>query len=125
MDYQKINKLNIGKWEKALEYLTQELSKNDIPYYLSASGLHYILGEDVYPYDIDLFVSKEDITKAFSLFNEYKTSDVHKWEERYLEFQGIYNDIPFEICEWEEEPKKLEIFRFKDLDIRINEKAIS
>lgn len=121
MDYQKINKLNIGKWEKALEYLTQELSKNDIPCYLSASGLHYILGEDVYPYDIDLFVSKENIDKAFGLFNEYKISDIHKWEDKYLEFQGMYNNTPFEICEWEEEPKKIKILKFKNSEVCISD----
>ncbi len=120
-EYYEINKQNIGKWEKALRYLTQELSKNNILYCLSASGLHYILGEDVYPYDIDLFVSKEDITKAFSLLNEYKISDIHKWEDKYLEFQGMYNNIPFEICEWEEEPKKLEIVEFKDFKVCISD----
>ncbi len=119
MDYQEINKQNIGKWEKALVYLTDALSKNDITYYLSASGLHYILGEDVYPYDIDLFISKENITKAFSLFNEYKTSDIHKWEDIYLEFQGMYNNIPFEICEWEAEPKGLILVKFKDFEVYI------
>lgn len=54
--------------EKALRYLTLELSKNNVPYYLSASGLHYILDEYVYPYDIDLFVSKENIDKAFLVY---------------------------------------------------------
>jgi len=119
MDYQEINKQNIGKWEKVLVYLTNILSKNDIPYYLSASGLHYILGEEIYPYDIDLFISKGNISKAFSLFNEYKTSDIHKWEDKYLEFQGIYNNIPFEICEWEVEPKGLRIVKFKYFEVCI------
>ena len=27
--------------------------------------------------------------------------------EYIFEFQGIYNDIPFEICEWEETPDKM------------------
>lgn len=118
-EYYEINKKNIGKWEKALRYLTLELSKNNVPYYLSASGLHYILDEYVYPYDIDLFVSKENIDKAFGLFNKYKTSDIHKWEDRYLEFQGMYNNIPFEICEWEEIPKEIKSGKFKDLKVCI------
>jgi hypothetical protein len=120
MDYQKINKENISKWEDALKYLTDILNEEDIKYYLSASGLHYILRKDVYPYDIDIFMSKEDVTKAFEFFKEYRVSNLHYCKEnnrRYLEFQGLYNKIPFEICEWEEEPKGLKSVKFKDINI--------
>lgn len=119
MNYQLINKQNVGKWEEALNYLTDILKTNGIPYYLSASGLNYILSSNIYPYDIDLFISKEDIPKAFTLLNKYTTTKIHKWENTFLEFQGIYNDIPFEICEWEETPDKMINIPFKDMEVSI------
>lgn len=122
MDYQTINKQNLPKWEHTLKYITKVLHKNSIKYYLSASGLHYIQGEDVYPYDIDIFMSKEGVEKVYKLLSKYKTSKLHYWEEhskKLLEFQGTYNDIPFEICEWEEEPKGLKQVEYKDMSIYI------
>ncbi len=109
MDYQKINKQNIDSWEKALFYITKVLDENNIKYYLSASGLEYLLGSNIYPYDIDIFMSKEDVEKVYKLLSKYKTSKLHYWEEdnkKLLEFQGIYDDRPFEICEWEGEPEE-------------------
>jgi hypothetical protein len=120
MNYQEINKKNISKWENTLKYLVDILEKENIPYYLSASGLHYILGEDVYPYDIDLFMSKENVRKIYEVLKEYSTSEIHTWEDTpYIEFQGEYNGIPFEICEWEEEPRSLEEIIFKDITVKI------
>ncbi len=119
MDYQQINRQNIGRWEETLKYLTTTLDNNSITYYLSASGLHYILGSKIYPYDIDLFMPEENIKQAFELLKKFSTSDLHKWENKYLEFQGIYNNIPFEICEWEEIPKEIKSAKFKDLIVCI------
>ncbi len=119
MNYQKINKKNIEKWENTLKYLTHTLDINKISYYLSASGLHYIQGSNIYPYDIDLFLSQKDILKAFELLKEYTTSELHKWENKYLEFQGEYNGILFEICEWEAEPSKIKIKIFRDFKVLI------
>ncbi|KUK77367.1 MAG: hypothetical protein XD93_0368 [candidate division WS6 bacterium 34_10] len=122
MDYQKINKSNISQWESTLKYLTDLLRENNIKYYLSASGLNYVQGSNIYPYDIDMFVSKDSVKKAFSLLEDYKTSNLHFWEEdgkKLLEFQGIYNETPFEICEWEEEPTELKTVEFKDILISI------
>lgn len=99
MDYQKINKQNIEKWKDALFFITKTLNTNNIQYYLSASGLKYILGSNIYPYDIDLFMSKEDIPKIYEILKEYTTSDIHTWDDRLIEFQGEYIGIPFEICE--------------------------
>ncbi len=121
MNYQEINQKNIYKWEYTLKYLTEVLDKNIIPYYLSASGLEYILGKNIYPYDIDIFVSKDYVKKVFNILKEYKTSDIHLWEQKYLEFQGVYNDIPFEICEWEKGPKKLIGVNFKNIRVSIIE----
>jgi hypothetical protein len=121
MNYQEINKKNIYKWEEALKYLTTTLRENNINYYLSASGLHYILGEKIYPYDIDIFVSKKDIPKIYEILKEYTISDIHRWENKLLEFQGEYMGIPFEICEWEKEPKQLVNSKFKDFEISIVE----
>lgn len=119
MNYQEINKKNISKWENTLKYLVDILEKENIPYYLSASGLHYILGEEVYPYDIDLFMSKESVRKIYEVLKEYSTSEIHTWENTpYIEFQGEYNGIPFEICEWEEEPTSLEEIIFKDITVK-------
>jgi len=64
MNYQEINKRNIDKWEETLKYLSLILEGHNIPYYLSASGLHYILGSSIYPYDIDLFMSEVDVKKC-------------------------------------------------------------
>lgn len=120
MNYQEINKKNIGKWEEGLRFLAGILDKSNIPYYLSSSGLHYVLGKDFYPYDIDLFASKEDIRKAYEILKEYTTSEIHNWENTsYIEFQGKYNDIPFEICEWEEEPKSIKTIYFKNIEIKV------
>ncbi len=122
MDYNKINKQNIEKWENALEYITRKLKENNIPYYLSASGLHYIQGSKIYPYDIDVFTSKENVKKAYEILKGYKTSNLHYCEEekgKLLEFQGIYNDIPFEVCEWEREPKEIKFVEFKNIIIDI------
>lgn len=119
MDYQLVNKQNICKWEDTLKYLTNILKTNGIPYYLSASGLNYILGSDIYPYDIDLFISREDIPQAFTLLNKYTTTKIHKWENTFLEFQGTYNDIPFEICEWEDTPQKLISKLFNGIEVSI------
>ena len=95
------------------------MKENNIKYYFSASGLEYILGSNTYPYDIDLFMSKNDIPKIYELLKEYAISDIHKWEDRLLEFQGEHNDIPFEICEWEEEPSKIIQKKFKDFEVSI------
>jgi len=119
MDYQEINKNSIGKWESTLKFLIAILTKNNISYYLSASGLEYILEKDIYPYDIDLFISKRDIGKAYGLLKNLSTSEMHEWNNRYVEFQGKYNDVPFEICEWEEEPKQLINKMFKDFEVSI------
>lgn len=119
MNYQEINKQNIERWEDALRYLINILNKNDIKYYLSASGFEYVLGGDRYPYDIDLFTSTEDVRKAFELLKKYAVSDLHKFENLYLEFQGKINDVPFEICEWEEDIEVKEI-TYKDFRIKIS-----
>jgi hypothetical protein len=121
MNYNEINRQNLPKWINTLKYLITILNKNDIKYHLSASGLEYILGSKTYPYDIDLFISKENIKKVYEILKEYTVSDIHKWEDRLLEFQGNYNGIPFEICEWEEEPKKLINKKFKDFEVSIIE----
>ena len=119
-EFDKINQKNLPNWESALEYLTKVLAENNITYYLSASGLRYIQGEKyVYPYDIDLFMSEDSVKQAFELLKEFKTSDLRRWEESLLEFQGRYNNTPFEICEWEERPKQLVDFKFKGIDVSI------
>ena len=102
-------KKNISKWEETLKYLISIMNENGIKYYLSASGLEYVEGSKIYPYDIDIFVSKESVQKLFNILKEYVSSDLHYWQEgkeRYLEFQGISNNIPFEICEWSKNPKE-------------------
>ena len=122
MNYQEINKKNIPKWEKALKDITDILDRNNINYYISASGLHYIKGEEIYPYDIDLFMSKDNVKKVYELLKEYTVSDLHYWQEdnrEYLEFQGIYNDIPFEILEWNKDKNKLRKIKFKDMHISV------
>ena len=119
MDYQEINKQNLPKWEHALKYITNILKDHDIKYYLSASGLEYILGSNTYPYDIDLFVSKENVGKALELLRPLSISEIHEWDNRYVEFQGKCDDIPFEICEWEEEPNEIIQKRFKDFEVSI------
>ncbi len=119
MNYQEINKSNLPKWIETLKYLTNILEEKNIKYYLSASGLEYILGSDTYPYDIDLFMHKENVQKVYEILKDYSISDLHKWEDKFLEFQGEYNGIPFEICEWEEEPKELINKKFKDFEVSI------
>lgn len=121
MNYQEINKNNLPKWIDTLEYLTSILKENNIKYYLSASGLEYILGSKKYPHDIDIFSSKENISKMYEVLKEYAISDLHLWEDRLLEFQGKYNNIPFEICEWEEEPEDFKLVRFEGMEISILE----
>jgi len=95
MNYQEVNKQNLPEWTKALKYLTTILKENDIKYYLSASGLEYILGSNTYPYDIDLFVSLKDVGKAFELLRPLSISEIHEWDNRYVEFQGRCDGIPF------------------------------
>jgi hypothetical protein len=119
MDYQEINKQNLPKWIDTLKYLTTILKENNIKYYLSASGLEYILGSKTYPYDIDLFVSRKDVGEALELLRPLSISEIHEWDNRYVEFQGKCNDIPFEICEWEEEPNKIIQKKFKDFEVSI------
>ena len=119
MNYQEINKQNLPEWIKALKYLTNILKENQIRYYLSASGLEYILGSDTYPYDIDLFVSRKNVVKALEILRPLPITEIHEWNNRYVEFQGKYNGIPFEICEWEEEPRSLEEIIFKDITVKI------
>lgn len=120
MSYQTINKKNIPKWISTLKYLVNIFNTNDIKYFISYSGLEYILGSNIYPYDIDLFMSKENVKKLYKILKKYTVSNLHYWEEdnrEYLEFQAIYNDIPFEICEWKEEPKELKTIKFEDIEI--------
>jgi len=74
------------------------------------------LGSKTYPYDIDLFISRKDVAKAFELLRPLSITEIHEWDNRYLEFQGKCDGIPFEICEWEEEPKKIMQKKFKDFD---------
>lgn len=126
INYQTINKQNLPKWEHTLKYITEVLHKNNITYYLSSSGLHYILGQEVYPYDIDIFMSKEDVKRVYKLLTKYKVSNLHYWEEdskKLIEFQGMYNDIPFEICEWEKEPEELKEVEYKGMMINIVNKS--
>lgn len=119
MNYQEINKQNLPEWIKTLKYLTNILKENQIRYYPSASGLEYMLGSDTYPYDIDLFVSRKNVGKALEILRPLSITEIHQWNNRYVEFQGKYNGIPFEICEWEEEPKKLINKKFKDFEVSI------
>ena len=119
MDYNEINKQNLPKWEYALKHISNILKENDIKYYLSASGLEYILGSKTYPYDIDLFISRKDVPKAFELLRPLSISEIHEWDNRYVEFQGKCDGIPFEIREWEEEPKKIMQKKFKDFEVSI------
>lgn len=124
IDHNEINKQNLPKWINTLRYLTKILKENDIRYYLSASGLGYILGSKKYPYDIDLFVSRKDVGKALELLRPLSISEIHEWNYRYVEFQGECNDIPFEICEWEEEPNKIIEKKFKDFEVSIIEEYL-
>jgi len=119
VDYQEINKQNLSKWIDTLKYLTSVLKKNDIKYYLSASGLEYILGSKTYPYDIDLFVSRKNVEKALELLRPLSITQIQEWNNRYVEFQGNCNGTPFEICEWEEEPNKIIQKEFKDFEVSI------
>jgi len=119
MNYQEINKNNLPKWKNTVRYLTSVLKKDGIKYYLSASGLEHILGSEKYPYDVDLFMSEESVRKLFDILKEYAISDLHKWEDRCLEFQGEYNSTPFEICEWEKKPKRVIQKEFKGFEISI------
>lgn len=119
MNYQDINKKNISKWESTLKYLVSVLDRNNIKYYISASGLHYIQGSNIYPYDIDLFIHKDNIPIVYDLLKQYSISNIHKWENKLLEFQGEYNGIPFEICEWEKGPKEILKLKFKETEISI------
>jgi hypothetical protein len=64
-------------------------------------------------------MSKESVKKLFEILKEYAISDLHKWEDRYLEFQGEYNSTLFEICEWEKDPKRVIQKEFKDFEISI------
>jgi hypothetical protein len=122
MDFQEKNKQNIIKWEGTLNFLIQELNKNDIKYYLSASGLKYILGEKVYPYDIDLFMSARDVKRAFKILNKYSVNNLRLWKDKYWEFQGTYFGIPFEICEWAKETT-IVIHKFKSMEIPIDKEC--
>ena len=115
-------KKNISKWEYTLKYITEILDSNNIKYYISASGLRFIKGKDIYPYDIDLFMSKDNVEKVYELLKQYAVSNLHYWKEddrEYLEFQGTYNNIPFEILEWNNEENKLKKIKFKDMYISI------
>jgi len=118
MNYQEINKQNIHKWEETLIFIIQILDLNKIKYYISASGLHYITGSKIYPHDIDLFMSKKNVKETFNLLKKFSLSKLHKWENKYLEFQGEYIGIPFEICEWEK-PVKMKTYVFNDLEVSI------
>jgi len=69
MDYNEINKQNLPKWEHALKYISNILKENDIKYYLSASGLEYILGSKTYPYDIRCRESFRIIKTTFHIRN--------------------------------------------------------
>ena len=64
---------------------------------------------------------KEDFKISSYYRKDYAVSDLHKWEDRLLEFQGEHNDIPFEICEWEKEPKGLINKKFTDFEVSIIE----
>jgi hypothetical protein len=64
-------------------------------------------------------MSEDDAKKAFGLLKDLAISDLHIWEDRYLEFQGEHNGIPFEICEWEKEPLELITKEFKDFEVII------
>jgi hypothetical protein len=119
MNYQEINEKKLPHWQEALKHLTTLLTDNNVKYYLSASGREYILGSNRYPYDIDLFMSRENVTKAYEFLEPLATSNLHEWDGRYLEFQGMYNAIPFEICEWEEEPKLLINKKVRDFQVSI------
>jgi hypothetical protein len=77
------------------------------------------LGSKTYQHDINLFVSRKDVREGLDLLRPLFISKTHEWGHRYIEFQEKCNDIPFEICEWEEEPKKLVKKKFKGFEISI------
>jgi ribosomal protein S18 acetylase RimI-like enzyme len=117
MCYRILNKSKIKDWEKALIELVGYLKSIGIDdFQLISSGLHYVYGAKVYPYDIDIFTSRLNVKQAYSLLKDFAISDLHEFKDQtgsYLEFQGEINGIPFELCEWNHKSKKLVDIDFK------------
>ncbi len=120
--YQIINKFNMKAWEFALRKLIQELRSIGIfDIQIISAGLHFVYGAEIYPYDIDIFMSRKDVEKAYSALKDVATSELHEYEDNsgsYMEFQGKINGIPFELCEWEEKPKNLVEINYKGIKLR-------
>lgn len=53
------------------------------------------------------------------IFREFAINNIHKWNNEYFEFQGKYNDVLFEICEWDIKNPILRKQKFKNLEISI------
>jgi GNAT superfamily N-acetyltransferase len=120
--YRVINKTKINDWEKALKELVCYLRSIGIDdFQLISAGLHYVYGAKIYPHDIDIFVSRQSVEQAYFLLEEIAISDLHEFKNEtgsYLEFQEEINGIPFELCEWSDEPKNLVDINFKGTSIR-------
>lgn len=87
---------------KTLSFLAITFEENNIPWLLGASGALMVHGVNIVPYDLDIFVSKDDVYKIAELLKDYIKNPVHDYLEgtrNFIECQLWINDMEIEICE--------------------------
>jgi hypothetical protein len=108
---------------KTLEFVAEELNKQNINWLLGASGALMVWGVDIVPYDLDIFTSKENVEKLSKVFSGYITNPLHDFMENgknYLEFQMKINEVEVEICELDFSSKTLNKIDFNGTPIFVN-----
>ena len=107
-----------------LSFLAKTFEKNNIPWLLGASGALMVHGVNIVPYDLDIFVFKDDVYKIADLLKDYIKNPVHDYIEgtrSFIECQLWINDIEIEICELGDISfDKLLLVDFNEIKIPVN-----
>jgi hypothetical protein len=62
---------NKGNWEKSLELFAKKCSEENIEWYITGSISEALLGVNIMPHDIDIFVNVKDFYKTKDIFLDY------------------------------------------------------
>lgn len=92
----------MNKITNTLSFLAKIFEENNISWLLGASGALLVHGVNIIPYDLDIFVSKNEVYKIADILKAYIKNPVHDYIEgtrSFIECQLWINDLEVEICE--------------------------
>lgn len=114
----------MDKITDTLSFLAKTFEENNIPWLLGASGALMVHGVNIVPYDLDIFVSKDDVYKISKLLKDYIKNPVHDFTDKtgtFIECQLWINAMEIEICELGDISfNKLLLVDFNEVKIPVN-----